>query len=107
MRSKCNSYNELEALSTNRIGQISHDRVHQDDFVLDQLGLTAGSSRIVATAIVAHKKSMRRSRTTWRQYLEAMALPGVGLQKSYAEVSSPEFKKLLRDVIRTGDWLPD
>jgi predicted nucleic acid-binding protein len=81
--------------------------VHQDDFVLDQLGLTAGSSRIVATAIVAHKKSLHRSRTTWRQYLEAMALPGGGLQKSYTEVSSPEFKTLLRDVIRTGDWLPD
>lgn len=81
--------------------------VHQDDFVLDQLGLSSGSSRVVATAIVAHKKSLRRSRTTWRQYLEAMARPGVGLQNTYSEVSSAEYKKMLRDVICVGDWLPD
>lgn len=81
--------------------------IHQDDFILDQLGLTAGSGRIVATAIVAHKKSLRKSRTTWRKYMQTMALPGVGLPNTYAEISSPQFREILLDVICTGDWLPD
>ena len=81
--------------------------INQDDFISDQLGLTTGSVRLVATAIVGHKKSLRKSRTTWRQYLEAMARPGVGLQNTYAEVSTVEFKALLADVIRLEDWLPD
>lgn len=81
--------------------------IHQDDFILDQLGLTAGSGRIAASAIVGHKKSLRKSRTTWRQYMETMARPGVGLPNTYAEISSQQFRELLLNVIRTGDWLPD
>lgn len=83
------------------------DAIHQDDFVLDQIGLTANSARIVATAIVAHKKSLKKSRTNWKQYLETMAKPGVGLQKSFIEINSGSFKTLLADVLRQGDWLPD
>jgi hypothetical protein len=89
------------------LGKYNIVAIHQDDFVLDQLDLTAGSARIVATAIVAHKKSLRKSRTTWRQYFDRIARPGVGLENTYAEISSSEFKALLLDVIKTGDWLPD
>jgi hypothetical protein len=81
--------------------------IHQDDFVSDQIGLTADSARIVATAIVAHKKSLRKSRTNWKQYFEVMAKPGVGLQKTFAEVSSGSFRGLISDVLREGDWLPN
>lgn len=81
--------------------------IHQDDFVLDQIGLTAGSARIIATAIVAHKKSLRKSRTIWKQYFEVMSKPGVGLQNTHAEVSSADFRRLIADVIHQGDWLPD
>ena len=34
--------------------------LHQDDFVLDQLDLTADSARVVATAIVAHKREFAK-----------------------------------------------
>ena len=61
--------------------------IHQDDFVLDQIDLTAGSARVIAAAIVVQKKSLRKSRTTWRQYFELMARPGVELQNTYAEIS--------------------
>jgi hypothetical protein len=81
--------------------------VNQDDFIMDQIGLSAGSDRIVATAIVAHKKSLRKSRTTWRQYLQTMARPGVGLQGTYAEVSSTSYKTLIGEVLRSRSWLPD
>ncbi len=64
--------------------------------MLDQIGLTAGSARIVATAIVAHKKSLRKSRTNWKQYFEVMEKPAVGLQKTFAEVSSGSFRSLTR-----------
>ena len=81
--------------------------VHQDDFVLDQLGLTGYTARRVAIAVVRHKKSLTRSRTNWRQYFEAMGLNGVGLKKAHAELTSPEFRALLTSVIRSGDWIPE
>jgi hypothetical protein len=73
--------------------------IHPDDFVLDQIGRTAASARIIATAIVAYKKSLRKSRTNWKQYLEVMSKPGVGLQNAYTEVSSADFRRLIADVI--------
>ena len=82
--------------------------VHQDDFVLDQIGLTGSSSaRLVAIALVRHKKSLTRSRTNWRQYFELMAREGVGLQKAHAELTTPEFKAQIADVLGTGDWIPE
>ncbi len=47
--------------------------IHQDNFVLDQLYLFPDSSRLVAMAVVAHKKSLRKTRTTWMQYFESMS----------------------------------
>lgn len=81
--------------------------ITQDDFVLDQLDLTARSARVIAAAIVAHKKSMRKSRTTWRLYFQAMARPGVGLSQTFAELSKPEFRRLLAETLRTRAWLED
>ncbi len=81
--------------------------VHQDDFVLDQLGLTGYTARLVAIAVVRHKKSLTRSRTNWSQYFEAMGLNGVGLQKTHAELTSQEFWALISSVIRSGDWIPE
>ena len=82
--------------------------VHQDDFVLDQIGLTGSSSaRRVAIALVRHKKSLTHSRTSWCQYFESMARAGVGLQKAHAEVTSPEFKAVIADVLKSGDWMPE
>jgi hypothetical protein len=78
-----------------------------DDFILDQLDLSNQSARLVAIAIVRHKKSMSKSRPTWKQYLQAMARPGVRLQKTYTEISSPTYKILIADVIRKRDWLAE
>jgi hypothetical protein len=78
----------------------------QDDFIFDQLAQHSDSARLIAIAIVSHKKSMRKSRTTWQQYFKAMGRSGVGLSKTYSELSSPVFKALIADVLKTGDWLP-
>jgi hypothetical protein len=81
--------------------------VHQDDFVLDQLGLTSYTARFVAIAVVRHKMSHTRTHINWRQYFESMARNGVGLQKTHAELTSPQFKAIIASVIRAGDWIPD
>lgn len=78
--------------------------IHQDDFILDQIYLKGYTRRLVAIAIVRHKKSMTRSRPTWKQYLNTMALAGVGLPRTYAEVSSQTFRQLIVDVLKNGDW---
>lgn len=74
---------------------------------MDQIGLNSTSERIVATAIVAHKKSLRKSRTTWHRYFHTLAIPGVGLPNTFQVVSSSAYKQVLYDVLKTGDWLPD
>ena len=76
-----------------------------DDFILDQLDLSKDSARLVAIAIVCHKKGMTKSRPTWKQYLQAMARPGVRLQKTYMQISSLQHKTLIADVLRKRDWL--
>ncbi len=78
--------------------------VHQDDFVLDQLGLTLNTQRLVAIALIRHKKSLTQTRPTWLQYFEAMVRPGVGLQNTHAALTSDDFKNEIADSLRTGDW---
>ncbi len=78
--------------------------VNQDDFVLDQLGLTGDSARLVAIAMVRHKKSLTRTNSTWRQYFEAMSRPGVGLKKTHAELTTVRFKVIIFDVLTSGEW---
>ncbi|SRR5579885_3345190 len=78
--------------------------ISQDDFVLDQIYLTTGTPQIVATAIIRHKKSLSKTRTTWRQYFDTMGKPGVGLQKTHAELMRTEFRTLIGELLRTGDW---
>jgi predicted nucleic acid-binding protein len=97
----------LEDFPADELSKDSILPISQDDFVLDQLELTATSKRAVAIAIVSHKKSMTKTKPTWKKYFESMARPGVGLQKTHSEVTSAEFKLLLKDVIRVGDWLLD
>lgn len=81
--------------------------INQDDFVLDQIGLTGISAHLVAIAVVRHKKSFTRSRKNWRQYFEAMSLKGVGLRKTHAELTSPRFKAIIADVLQSGGWIPE
>lgn len=81
--------------------------INQDDFVLDQIGLTGISAHLVAIAVVRHKKSFTRSRKNWRQYFEAMSLKGVGLRKTHAELTSPRFKAIIADVLKSGGWMPE
>ena len=94
----------LKHFPTHMLAPFNLVAISQDDFVLDQIYLTASTPRIVATAIIRHKKSLSKTRTTWRQYFDAMGNPGVGLRNTHAELTRKEFRALIEELLRTGDW---
>ncbi len=72
-----------------------------DDFIADQIYLTSRSSRIVAIALVRHKKSLTTSRPSWRQYFEQLR---ARLPETYALVNDAAFRSIMVDVLLSGDW---
>lgn len=72
-----------------------------DDFIADQIGVTLESKAMVAVAVVRHKKSLTRSRLTWRKYFEELARK---LPHSFAEFNTDYFKKAVADVIISEEW---
>ncbi len=76
---------------------------HPDDFIVDQIGL---KPRTVAIAIVRHKKSLSKSRLTWKQYLHALCRPEIQLKTTHNRISQAGFKMLIADVLRMADWKP-
>lgn len=53
---------------------------HPDDFIVDQINLSANSARLVAVALIRHKKTLSVSRPTWKQFFASLGKPGIGLQ---------------------------
>lgn len=97
----------LKHFPESALSQFGITSQHPDDFIVSQIGLNTDSARLVAIAAVRHKKKMTKSKPTWKQYFQKMERPGVNLLKAHAEFSKQEFKALIVDVLRTGDWLLD
>lgn len=78
-----------------------------DEFIIDQITLSASSARLVATALIRHKKSLSVSRPTWKQFLTSLGRPEIGLQGTFAEVTAPEFKSMIAGLLRSKTWMPE
>lgn len=72
-----------------------------DDFIADQIYLTSRSPRLVAIALIRHKKSLTTSRPTWRQYFEQLR---ARLPETYVLVKDAAFRSIMVDVLLSGDW---
>ena len=72
-----------------------------DDFIADQFYLTGASPRLVAIALIRHKKSLTASKPTWRQYLEQLR---ARLPQCFDLANETDFRSLIGDALRSGDW---
>lgn len=72
-----------------------------DDFVADQIYLTSRSARLVAVALIRHKKSLTRSRPSWRQYFEQLH---ARLPQTFDLVTEASFKSIMAEALLSGDW---
>ena len=72
-----------------------------DDFIADQFFLTPGSARQVAIAFIRHRKSLTRSRLTWRQYFDQLRRL---LPETFNHAISAEFRNLIAEVLWSGEW---
>jgi hypothetical protein len=72
-----------------------------DDFIADQFYLTGRSARLVATALIRHKKSLNTSRPNWCQYFDQLRLR---LPQSFNLANETTFRSLIGDVLQSGDW---
>ncbi len=68
-----------------------------DDFIAVQNGVTAESATQVAVALVRHRRSLTRSRLTWKQYFEQLQKK---LPNSYAEFNDRNFRLIIAGVIK-------
>jgi len=67
-----------------------------DDFIAAQVGVTAGSAREVAIALIKHKRSLTKSRLTWKEYFAEMQRK---LPHSYAEFNRTRFRSTLIEAL--------
>jgi predicted nucleic acid-binding protein len=72
-----------------------------DDFIADQVGVSAESTDMVAVAVVRHKKSLTKSRLTWKRYFEEVRKK---LPHTYAEFNSHNFHTAVANAITSGAW---
>jgi hypothetical protein len=72
-----------------------------DDFIADQIGVSAESEKMVAISVVRHKKSLTRSRLTWKQYYAELEKK---LPHAFAEMNTPHFKSMIASVLASGEW---
>lgn len=72
-----------------------------DQFVCDQFDLDSTSGRLIALALIRHKKSLTRSRPSWTQYLQILA---ARLPDSFEIVSSGEFRQLIAEALSSREW---
>ena len=72
-----------------------------DDFIADQVYLTGKSPRLVAIALIRHKKGLTTSRPNWRQYFQQLK---ARLPQTYGLVNDPAFRSTMADVLLSGDW---
>jgi len=72
-----------------------------DDFIADQVGVSAESTDMVAVAVVRHKKSLTRSRLTWKRYFEEV---NKKLPHTFTEFNSPNFRSAIAHSIASGSW---
>ena len=72
-----------------------------DDFIADQIYLTSKSARLLAIALIRHKKSLTRSRPSWRQYLEKLR---ARLPHTFALVNDASFRALIAEALASGEW---
>jgi len=79
---------------------------HPDEFIVNQITLSTSSAALVAIALIRHKKSLTVSRPTWKQFFASLARPEIGLQATFAEVDTPEFRAVIATLLRSGDWKP-
>ena len=68
-----------------------------DEFIAAQIGVTVGSAKEVAQAIIGHKRSLTKSRPTWQKYFAELKRK---LPVSYAEMNKPEFRSLIALSVR-------
>jgi hypothetical protein len=80
---------------------------HPDEFIINQITLSASSARSVAMALIRHKKSLSVSRPTWKRFLASLGRPEIGLQATFAEVTTPDFKAMIAGLLRDKSWLPE
>jgi len=67
-----------------------------DDFIAAQVGVTAGSAKEVAIALIKHKRSLTKSRPTWTRYFAELRRK---LPNSYEEFSSPQFRSTIAEAL--------
>lgn len=72
-----------------------------DDFIADQVGVSAESEKMVAVSVVRHKKGMTRSRPTWKQYFAELERK---LPQAFAEMNTPHFRTTISSVLSSGEW---
>ncbi len=72
-----------------------------DDFIADQIYLTSRSARLVAIALIRHKKSLTKSRPSWRQYLEQLR---ARLPQTFGLVNDASFRGLIAEALVSGEW---
>jgi hypothetical protein len=58
-------------------------------------------------ALIRHKKSLSVSRPTWKRFLASLGRPEIGLQATFAEVTTPDFKAMIAGLLRDKSWLPE
>lgn len=72
-----------------------------DDFIADQIYLTSKSARLVAIALIRHKKSLTKSRPNWRQYFDQLR---ARLPQAFGLVNHASFRTLIAEALASGDW---
>jgi hypothetical protein len=72
-----------------------------DDFIADQIYLTSRSARLIAIALIRHKKNLTKSRPNWRQYYEQLQ---ARLPQTFAMVNDDSFRSLIAECLRNADW---
>jgi hypothetical protein len=72
-----------------------------DDFICDQVGLAAESTKMVAIAVVRHKKSLTKSRLTWEQYFSELTKK---LPHSFVEFDAEHFRQAITEFVQSREF---
>jgi hypothetical protein len=93
----------LKHFSEWALGKFGIIAQHPDNFIVDQIEVNA---RLLAIAVVRHKKSLTKSKLTWRKYYAVLEQPKIRLPKTYKKFSMRSFRQLIADVMQQEDWKP-
>jgi hypothetical protein len=96
-----NSRNDFEDFPADILAPLGLFAQTADDFIADQVGVSAESGKMVAISIVRHKKSLTRSRPTWKQYFAELQTK---LPHAFSEMNTSHFRRVIAEVISSGEW---